>query len=103
MDSNINLSRLDRIEQKIDKLTDTMISLARLEEKLVAIEVARNYQEEINNDLEGRVENLEIRTRDTEGTVSAINKIFWILVTAGLVAIVGRYVASLFQATGNII
>lgn len=100
---NINLSRLDRIEQKIDKLTDTMISLARLEEKLVAIELARTYQEEINEDLDSRVEDLEIRTRSTEGTVSAINKIFWILVSAGLVALVGRYVSSLFQVTGNII
>ena len=31
-------SRLDRIAQKIDKLSDAMISLARAEEKLISIE-----------------------------------------------------------------
>ena len=30
--------RLDRIEDKIDKLSDAMVSLARAEEKLIAIE-----------------------------------------------------------------
>ena len=29
--------RLDRIETKIDKLTDAMVSIARAEEKLIAI------------------------------------------------------------------
>jgi len=31
-------SRLDRIEEKIDKLSDAMIALARAEERLIAIE-----------------------------------------------------------------
>ena len=33
-----NESRLDRIEQKIDKLADAMISLARAEEKIIALQ-----------------------------------------------------------------
>ena len=31
-------SRLDRIEEKIDKLTDAMVTIARAEEKLVNME-----------------------------------------------------------------
>ena len=33
-----NESRLDRIESKIDKLADAMISLARAEEKIIALQ-----------------------------------------------------------------
>ena len=33
-----NETRLDRIEQKIDKLADAMISLARAEEKIIALQ-----------------------------------------------------------------
>ena len=34
--------RLDRIEEKIDRLSETVISLARAEEKLIALESDRN-------------------------------------------------------------
>ena len=36
--------RLTRIEEKIDKLSEAMISIARAEEKLIAIETAHQNQ-----------------------------------------------------------
>ena len=36
--------RLSRIEEKIDKLSDAMISLARAEEKLLSIETSNQNQ-----------------------------------------------------------
>ena len=42
-------SRLDRIEQKIDKLADAMISLARAEEKIIALQDDHeNMRERLN-------------------------------------------------------
>jgi hypothetical protein len=38
MDSPQNNVRLDRIEEKIDRMADAMISIARAEEKILAIE-----------------------------------------------------------------
>ena len=35
--SEANASRLDRIEEKLDRLTDAMISMARAEEKINAL------------------------------------------------------------------
>ena len=45
-----NESRLDRIESKIDKLADAMISLARAEEKIIALqEDHENMRERLIN------------------------------------------------------
>ena len=35
-------SRLDRIEEKLDKLTDVLVQIAKTEEKLVNLEKDRN-------------------------------------------------------------
>ena len=44
-----NESRLDRIESKIDKLADAMISLARAEEKIIALQDDHdNMRERLN-------------------------------------------------------
>ena len=41
MATETNETRLDRIESKIDKLADAMISLARAEEKIIALQEER--------------------------------------------------------------
>ena len=44
MDSPQNNVRLDRIEEKIDRMADAMISIARAEEKILAIEQKHSAQ-----------------------------------------------------------
>jgi predicted nuclease with TOPRIM domain len=64
-------SRFDRLEQKIDKLTDAVTKIVRVEEQLIS-----------NNK---RVDRLEIRMDDLEDEVKApYERIFWIVVTAGV-------------------
>ena len=38
MANESNASRLDRIEEKLDKLTDAMVAMARAEEKIANLE-----------------------------------------------------------------
>ena len=74
--------RLDRIEEKIDKLSEAMISLARAEEKLIAIE--RNNQSNYDrmNRFSQKLDNIEKQVDDNARTVSIINKVVYILAIA---------------------
>lgn len=74
--------RLDRIEEKIDKLADAIISIARAEEKIT------NMQEDQSNFadkliiIDDRYRELVTRTLGNEQKLSTITKMFWIVITA---------------------
>ena len=74
--------RLDRIEEKIDKLSEAMISLARAEEKLIAIEKSNQSHYDRMNKFSMKLDNIEKRTDDNARTVSIINKVVYILTVA---------------------
>jgi len=75
-------TRLDRIEEKIDKLADAVISIARAEEKLAGLESLNVDQSRKLQDLEDRLRLVETKIHDVEGAVGILNKIFWIALTA---------------------
>jgi hypothetical protein len=86
--------RLDRIETKIDKISEALISLARAEERIAAIEEDKAAQRKRDIYYESKLENLttavaDINQKLTEDatTYSVISKIFWIVLT-GLVGTV---------------
>jgi anti-sigma-K factor RskA len=75
-------SRLDRIEAKIDKLTDAMVSVARAEEKLVNMEQKYAAQYERMNKFSEKLDQLERIVGQNTATVNTINKLFWIAIIA---------------------
>ena len=74
--------RLDRIEEKIDKLGDAMISLARAEEKLIAIEQNNHANVERLNRFSSKLDDIEKKVDNNAHTVTIINRLFWIVVVA---------------------
>jgi len=81
-------ARLDRIEQKIDKLADAMVSLARTEEKILAMEENhRNHYERMNR-FSQKLDTIEIKVNENAHTVSIINKVTFV----GVAAIIGAIV-----------
>ena len=81
-------ARLDRIEQKIDKLADAMVSLARTEEKILAMEENhRNHYERMNR-FSQKLDAIEIKVNENAHTVSIINKVTFV----GVAAIIGSIV-----------
>lgn len=84
--------RLDRIEQKIDKLAETVISLARAEEKLVALESDKNFIMERMLRNEERIDDIERKVDETAVTTKVINRIFWIVIVAGVTAATGALI-----------
>ena len=81
--------RLERIEEKLDQLTDAMISLARAEEKLAAMQKNQENNHERVNRLSEKLDAIEKKVDENHRTVCLINK----LVYAALIAAVGAYVA----------
>ena len=81
--------RLERIESKLDQLTDAMISLARAEEKIASLAEHQTNQTERLNRLSVKIDDIEKKVDENAHTVGIINK----LVLAAIVAAVGAIVA----------
>ena len=82
MATETNTKRLDRIEEKIDKLSDAMISLARAEEKLIAIEKNNHANYDRMNKFSAKLDNIKEKVNDNARTVQLINKVAIIVVAA---------------------
>ena len=83
-----NQKRLDRIEEKIDKLGDAMISLARAEEKLIAIEKNNHANYDRMNKFSEKLDIIENKVEDNARTVGIINKVAVIVGTGVIGAII---------------
>lgn len=80
-------ARLDRIEDKLDKLTDAMIVMARAEEKLVQLEKNHTAHYERMNKFSAKLDSIEEKVNDNAHTVRTINRLFWIAITVAASAI----------------
>lgn len=85
-------ARLNRIEEKIDKLSEAMISLARAEEKLVAMEQKYASQYDRLNRFSEKLDSIERTVDKNTHTVMIINRLFW----AVTVAVAGSIAAQIF-------
>lgn len=74
--------RLDRIEAKIDKLSDAMITIARAEEKLISMEQKYSASYDRMNKFSSKLDELERIVTQNAATVNTINKLFWVAIIA---------------------
>lgn len=84
--------RLDRIEAKLDKLTDTVVALARAEEKLISLENSRQEISQILEEHEDRVTSVEKRTESIEVTTNILSRLFWIGIASGATYFVAHFI-----------
>jgi len=83
--------RLSRIEEKIDKLSEAMIALARAEEKLVAIERNNHNNFDRMNRFSQKLDDIEKKVDDNARTVSIINKVVYLISVAVIGTIVNYF------------
>jgi len=74
--------RLDRIEEKIDRLSEAIISIARAEEKITTLAAFSKQQSEMIVELGKRMERIENNVAQNSAIVNIINKVFWIVMAA---------------------
>lgn len=82
-------NRLDRIEEKIDKLSEAIISLARAEEKIHNLEDTVGRALEKLSVTDERIRAVESKSDENERKLSAFAKFFWVMVTAVAAAVTG--------------
>ena len=75
-----NTARLDRIEEKIDKLSEAMVAMARAEEKLAGLKEDHDRAFERLNRFSQKLDEIENVVNDNARTVQTINKLFWIAI-----------------------
>jgi len=91
-------NRLDRIEEKIDKMAEAIISLARAEEKIHSLEEKTVTTWQSIDDLHVKFDDIEERLREaecllgkTKASINSIVQFVWLvigaLVTAGVAAV----------------
>jgi hypothetical protein len=88
---NATGQRFDKLEVKIDTLSDVVVSLARAETKLLALEESRHEQGGRLGEMERKSYGMKEDISDnTEFRLGAI-KFLWITVSAGATILIGVY------------
>jgi uncharacterized protein Yka (UPF0111/DUF47 family) len=83
MEKNVEWEkRLDRIEEKMDKMSEVLVSLARFEEKMDAYNEYRERSWERMNKFSEKLDAIEKKCDDNARTVHTINKLFWVAIVA---------------------
>lgn len=72
--------RLGRIEEKLDKLADAVVGLARMEERMLSIFKRIEKYEEKQADLEDRLSSIEIDEAGKNSLYRILDKSVWLVV-----------------------
>lgn len=81
--------RLSRMEEKIDKLSDAIVSIARAEEKLIQLGTLTDVLFKKIDDMNDRMIDMEKTTAETKAFMDTFNKLTWIFISGLLTAIAG--------------
>ena len=76
--------RLEKIEEKLDRLADAVVSIARIEERVATV-LRQNDRFFIRMDkIEQRLEDVESQSDVNSNTPRFIERFMWIVVAAGI-------------------
>ena len=94
--STLNEDRLTRIEEKVDKLSDAIISIARAEEKLIQLGTLTDVLFKKIEDMNTRMMEMERSVAETKAFMNGFNKITWVFISGLLTAIAAAVVYKLW-------
>ena len=80
-------TRLERIENKMDKMAEALITLARVEEKMENYNKYRDDSWSRMNKFSEKLDAIEKKVDENAHTVQVINKLFWVAIVAAAGAI----------------
>lgn len=78
--------RLSRIEVKLDELTGAVVSLARVEERMVTLFRRMDLYDKDQREMTARVSKVELAVGKSGYFLRFAERLFWIAVTAGTAA-----------------
>ena len=76
--------RLDRIEGKVDKLSDAVVEMARMEERFVSVFKRMDNTEATLKKLDNRLDDIERQAIARGQKIAFAERIFWMICTAAI-------------------
>jgi len=81
-------TRLERIETKLDQMSEAIVSLARMEERMVTLFKRMDNYDGQQEKMDDRVSKIEKLSGADGVTLKFLERIFWIVATATITAYV---------------
>ena len=79
-----NERRLERVEEKLDKLAEAVVSIARIEERVNTVLKHNDRFFNRLDKLEARVEDVETKSVLNRNAISIAERFIWVLITSGI-------------------
>jgi len=76
--------RLERMEKKLDNLADALVSLVRMEERMVTLFRRMDSYDENQREIGKRIGTLEHSTNNNGQMLRFVERLFWIVATAAV-------------------
>jgi phage shock protein A len=89
MKKGTQVDRLDRIEDKIDKLSNAIVALARVEEKIMSLEERRVDSHERLNRLSSKIDDLDSGFAELRAQMIFTQRIAWVAAIGAISVVVG--------------
>ena len=80
----MNDNRLSRIEEKLDKLFEAVISMARIEERMISVFKRLDRVDEGFNKSDKRMHELEQTSIKRGQTIAFSERLFWVILTGSV-------------------
>ena len=76
--------RLESVEIKIDRISEALVSMARIEERVTTVLKQTDRFMDRLDKMEERLEIVELQSNLNKKSVTSTERVIWILVTAGI-------------------
>lgn len=76
--------RLHRMEEKIDRLSEAVVAMARMEERMLTLFKRMDKFDDILKKVDERMDDLEMAAIAREQKIAFAERIFWIVCTAAV-------------------
>ena len=83
-----NITRLARVEEKIDKMSEAIVALARVEEKIISLEKSNQFIVEQMAKNVSRLEIVENNNVKLMASSHNISRFMWLLISSSVSAII---------------
>jgi len=87
----MNEDRLQRIEDKLDKLSDVVVGMARVEEKIVDLEVRRAEGHERLNRMSAKLDDVDSHVISMRERMNVISKVVWLIGAGVITALITHF------------
>jgi uncharacterized coiled-coil protein SlyX len=87
----MNEDRLQRIEDKLDKLADVVVGMARVEEKIVDLETRRAEGHERLNRMSAKLDEVDAHVISMRERMNVISKVMWLIGAGVITALITHF------------